>query len=286
MKSLRFVGQDEVLTAEQGLYLSTSVVAIARRAFVGRKLLSPEYIDPAAQTYAYDKLTEMSKARTDPKYPGKETLDVIGLDRTPVNIPCSHKEFVIPKADLDSSKMSGIPLTTKYSDAAAYQVGYEEDDMIINGKGVIPGLYNGAGNTETGADWTTATNIPITLKAAIVKLVADSIYGPYNLVINPTQDIELDEFVSGTAVPWRERVLARISGQIFATDAITAGTGILMKAPIGQDITKFSHVIAQDLQVEGETESVRQGAGWFGRVFVRGLPVIKDSNAICSLTTI
>jgi uncharacterized linocin/CFP29 family protein len=286
MNSLKYVGKDEPLTTEQGLYLMPSVVAIARRTFVGRKLLSPEYIDPLAETYAYDKLTEMSAARIDPKYPGKEVLDIIDLTRTPVNIPCTHHEFVIPKADLDASQMSGIPLTTKYSDAAAYQVGLKEDSMIINGTDVIPGLYNGAGNTETGADWTTATNIPITLKAAIVKLVADHIYGPYNLAINPTQDIELDEFVASTAVPWRDRVLARIGGQIFSTEAITNGTGILMKAPIGNDITRFSHVISRDINVETEVESIRAGAGLFGRVFVNGLPVIKDSNAICQLTTI
>lgn len=286
MNSLMYVGKDEPLTTAQGLYLTPYAVAVARREFKGRKMIMPEYIPASAQTYQYSKLAEMSAARTDPKYPGREVLDIISETPTPVNIPCTHHEFEIPKADLDSSQESGIPLTTKYSDAAAYQVGLKEDNMIINGDAIIPGLYNGAGLTEAGADWTTATNIPITLKAAIVKLAAVHEYGPYNLVVNPTQDIELDEFVASTAVPWRDRVLARIGGVIFSTEAIIAGTGILMKAPIGGDITRFSHVIAQDINVETEIESVRAGKGLFGRVFVRGLPVIKDSNAICTLTSI
>ena len=287
MKPLQYVGKDEPLSTAQGLYLSTYAVKVAQRTFIGRKLIMPEYIDPKAQTYQYSTITGMSAARIDPKYPGKEVLDIISESPTPVNIPCTHHEFQIPKADLDSSQMTGIPLNTKYSDEATYQVGLKEDTLIINGDGTIPGLYTGAGTTEAGADWTTTTNIPITLKAAIVKLVAKHIYGPYNLIDNPTQDIELDEFVANTAVPWRDRVLARIGGKIFSTETLTAGTAILMKAPMGPtDFTNYSHVIAEDIKVETMMEDIRAGSGMFGRSFTRGLPVIKVSDAICTLTSI
>jgi len=48
----------------------------------------------------------------------------------------------------------------------------------------------------------------------------------------------------------------------------------------------FEYVVAEDFTVSTETQSVRDGSGLFGRVYVRGLPVVYDSNAICKMTTI
>jgi hypothetical protein len=50
--------------------------------------------------------------------------------------------------------------------------------------------------------------------------------------------------------------------------------------PVGM----FEYVVAEDLTVETETMSKRLGEGLFGRVYLRGLPVIYDANAICKMT--
>jgi uncharacterized linocin/CFP29 family protein len=286
MKPLQFVGKDEPLNTMQGLTLRPSAIAIARRTFVGRKLFgrAVTFVPPETQTYQYSKLAEMSHARTDPKYPGKENLDILSEDVTPVNIPIHHKEFVIPKADLDASRMTGIPLNTKYSDAATYQVGLQEDDIIINGNNVIPGLYNGAGNSEASAlHWSTATNIPLSIKATKILLAADHMYKPYNLLINPQEDESLDAFVANTAIRWREKVLDSIGGEIFVSEAIAVGTGLMMKA---EPNNMAELVIARDLTIETEEETLRDGGGLFGRCFIRDLPVIMQSNAICQMTDI
>lgn len=284
MKSLSQVGRDEFLTAEQGLTLLPSAIKVARRDFIGRKLLPIRYVPKDTQTFSYDTLTEMSAGRTDSKYPGRETLDAVNLGRTPVNIPCHHKEFEIPKADLDASYASGTPLPTTYSDAAAYQVGLLEDSCIIEGAGIINGLYASAGNSEgTSYSWATATNIPLSINAAIALLAADHIYRPYNLLVNPTQEGYLMALIANTATPWMDWVLKRIGGQIFVSEGITSGTGVMMKAnPVGM----FEYVVAEDLNVETEIESVRSGKGLFGRAYVRGLPVVYQANALCKLTTI
>ena len=74
-----------------------------------------------------------------------------------------------------------------------------------------------------------------------------------------------------------------IGGEIFVTPTITAGTGMMTKAnPVGM----FEYVVAEDLTVETEILSKKAGENLFGRVYVRGLPVVYDSNAICKMTTI
>jgi uncharacterized linocin/CFP29 family protein len=287
MKPLRYVGKDEILQTEQGLTLLPSAIKIARRDFVGRKLLPIRFIDPATQTYSYDTLTEMSGARIDPKYPGGETMDSIALARTAVNIPIIHKEFHIPKADLDSSRMTGIPLNTSYSDAAAYQVGLLEDILLMNGTTtqgtVINGLYNAAANSDsTNADWATPATILTSINTAIGLLTDDHIYRPYNLLVNPEQESQMSVILSG-ATTYADWVKGRIGGQIFVSEGITLGTALLMKAnPVGC----FEYVVAEDLKIEVETESLRDGNGLFGRVYVRGLPVIYDSNALCKMTDV
>ncbi len=57
----------------------------------------------------------------------------------------------------------------------------------------------------------------------------------------------------------------------------------MMKAnPVGM----FEYVVAEDLAIETEIESVRSGKGLFGRAYVRGLPVVYQANALCKMTTI
>jgi len=48
----------------------------------------------------------------------------------------------------------------------------------------------------------------------------------------------------------------------------------------------FEYVVAEDFTVSTETQTQREGGGLFGRIYVRGLPVVYDSNAICKMTTI
>jgi hypothetical protein len=114
-------------------------------------------------------------------------------------------------------------------------------------------------------------------------LAADHIYRPYNLLLNPTQEGYAMALIANTATPWMDWVQKRIGGQIFVSEGITAGTGLMMKAnPVGM----FEYVVAEDLAIETEIESVRSGKGLFGRAYVRGLPVVYQPNALATMTTI
>jgi uncharacterized linocin/CFP29 family protein len=286
MKSLRSVGKDESLTAEQGQYLNPSIIKIARRDFIGRQVIPIKYVDPNTKTFAYDKLTEMSGARIDPSYPGPETLDTTALTRSTVNMNTIHKEFEIPKEDLDAAQMSGQPLPTTYSDAAAYQVGLLEDKMLLKGTDtegtVINGLYNGAGNSNTtNYDWATVADIITSINASITLMETDHIYAPYNCVLASEQFGYLQVLVNNGPATYYDWVQKRIGGRILQSEVFTAGTGMLTKA---NPVSLFEYVVARDINAETEIQSIRKGSSLFGRVFVKGAPVIYNSNAICSMT--
>jgi len=293
MNSLRYVGTaDNALTTEQGQYINSQVKEAARRTFQGRKLFgaSVRKIDSGAQTYGYDTLTHGSAAAFDFTYPGKESVDAVNLARTTVAIPNIHKEFHISKLDLASSRMSGTPLNTTQAESSAYKVAYAEDAMLIKGWSQdgttyeVNGLYAAAGNTDSGADWATATNIVASIQDGIALLEADNIFAPYNLVVHPDQHADMLELISNTAVTYEQLVTQMLrGGQIYVTPAMTATTAMLTAAnPNGA----FEYVLAEDVTTVTEVQGVAQGEGLFGRVYVRGLPVVYDSNAICTLTSI
>lgn len=292
MNTLRYVGHDEPLTAEQGEYIRDKAVEAARRAFVGRKLFggAVRKIDAGTQTFGYDTLTHVSAASFDYSWPGRQSQDIINLTRSTVPIPILHKEFEINKLDLAASRQSGTPLNTSNAESAAYKVAYLEDSMLITGFSAsgttyeVNGLYAAAGNTDAGADWATATNITSSLQDGIALLIADNIQPPYNLVVNPAQYADCLELVANTAVTYIDHVKQMLQGgDIYVTPAITATTAMLIAAnPQGA----FEYVIAEDLTVDTETTNLKEGNNLFGRVYLRGLPVVYDANAICTLTSI
>lgn len=294
MKPLRFVGRDEPLTTEQGSFVLPSMVTIARREFKGRQLFGTaiQYIPPETQTFSFDLLSEVSDARIDSRYPGAETLDIINVGRTPLNIPNLHKEAVIPKADLDAARMTGQPLDTSTIDSMTYKVGYLEDKMLLIGAtaldGVaVNGLYNQAvatGNKDnTNYDWATPADIITSINALIQLMKTDHILGPYDLTIGTESDGYLAVQYGTGSMTYRDWVLARIGGRIFETEAMATGTGLLSKA---NNVGAFKYVIAEDLRAKTELQSVREGEGLFAKVYVRGLPVILNANALGALTDI
>lgn len=291
MKPLRFVGKDEPLTTEQGAFVLPSMIAIARREFRGRKLFgnAVRYVPPETQTFSYDALTEVAAARIDSRYPGAENLDIIGVGRISANIPVLHKETVIPKADLDASRMTGAPLDTSMIDSLTYKVGLLEDKMLLLGTTVtdglaINGLYNGAGNdASTNYDWATPADIITSINAAITLLKADHIFGPYDLTIESEAAGYLSVLINDGPSTYLEWVQKRIGGTIYETEALTAGNALLSKS---NNVGAFQYVIAEDLRVKTELQSVREGEGLFAKVYVRGFPVIYNSNALCKLSNI
>jgi uncharacterized linocin/CFP29 family protein len=285
MNKLRFVGKDEPLTTEQGQYILDRVVFAARRELIARRLMPIRKIDAGTATFGYDTLTEAANAQIDIAWPGRETLDIVNLARETVPVPVIHKEFLINKLDLAASRQTGTPLNTTTAESAGYKVGLLEDELLLLGYAKdgttydINGLVHAACNIDaTGYNWTTtATDIPTSINAAVTALMATNIFPPYNLVLNPAEYNAAAVFIANTAVPYLTWIKERIGGEIYPTATMPAGTGLMLKAnPVGM----FEYVIAEDFTVETEVQTAREGSGLFGRVYVRGLPVVYDCYAL------
>jgi uncharacterized linocin/CFP29 family protein len=302
MQSIQHVGRDisdAALIAEQGQYLSTQAIKAARRAFKGRQLFgnAVTYVPHGTQTYAYDVRTGTSAARIDPKYPGPESLDGVSHARSTANINCLHKEFHVDHTDWVASQTTGENLSSANSDELAYQVALLEDTMLLKGTTiegtVVNGLYNSAGNSEaTNLGWGTAANIVTSVNNSITLLEADHIYGPFNAVLNSAQAGAASVPFGSAGATYADWILKRINGydsnsqigRIYVTEAMTAGTGMLVKAnPIKSEM---EYVIADELQVELEEEGKREGRGLFGRVFINSVPIFHNTDVICTMTDI
>jgi uncharacterized linocin/CFP29 family protein len=289
MNKLKYVGMDEPLTTEQGQYIREKAVQAAQRTFVGRKLFGTAVrkIDSSTQVFGYDVLTHVSDASVDFTWPGRMTLDIINLARSTVAIPNLHKEAELNKLDVASSRTSGTPLNTSQVESNAYKVAYLEDALLIMGYSAdgtnydINGLYKAAGNTKAGSDWATATAIATTINGAISELMTDNILPPYNVVLPAEQYAYTLAFVSGTAVSYLQWIKEIIQGEVYMSPVLTTGTGMMTKAnPDGL----FEYVLAEDITTETETLSIKEGNNLFIRVYLRGLPLVYDANAICTMT--
>jgi len=288
MDKLRYVGTDEPLTTEQGLVLRERIILAAKRAMVGRKLLpTTAALGEGATTYGYDTLTDVSDARIDYGWPGAESLDIVNLARTKVDIPNIHREFEINKLDLAASRRNGTPLNLSVAESATYKVAKKEDELILqgwkrNGTYEINGLYNAANNNEnSNLDWGTATNIPISITAAIKLMLEDDIMPPYNLVLHPQQWANALTLIGTSAMGYLTWIRETIQGEVYQTGAMTNGTGLLSKAnPEGM----FEYIPAEDLTLK--TETLQKSENLWGKIFIRALPVVYNANALCKLSDI
>ena len=72
-----------------------------------------------------------------------------------------------------------------------------------------------------------------------------------------------------------------IKGEIYISPSLVAGTGLLSKK---NNLGMFEYVLAED--VTSYTEPVPRSGNLFGKIYVRGLPIIYESKALCKLSNI
>jgi uncharacterized linocin/CFP29 family protein len=291
------------LTQEQYEFVVAEVKKAARRVTIGRQLIpTPPPLGFGAETIKYDKLTEMAEGRTDLEWGHGFSEDTVFLTPDRVPVPVMHKEFELNRRHVEASQRNGTPLPTTAIDAASYAVMKQEDIRIIKGYSKdgtnyeVPGLFTGAGNSDTGADFGTATNIPVTMQEGIAKLVEDNIPGPYTLVCHPTQYNELFALIGGASAVtdsmYYDYVIKRLSaiapngegllesqpGRVLCSAVLTTAYCMILGPPT----LKFAeYQVGADLTVE--TKELEKGGNTWGVVYVTGAPLLYDSNGICTL---
>ena len=268
------------------------IVQTARKTNIARTLMPARLISGGigTQQYSYDTLTEVSDAIFNYEF-DKNSEDVIGRSRTHAPIPVLSKDYRISRRDMVAAANGNYDLNALTANSAAYKVTNLENQMVINGYSRdgstydVEGLYQSAGNSYSdSADFGTAGNALTAVQAALNLLYADNIDTNFNLILNPTQYLELATSIFGSSNEGeREMPMVEdlIGGRIIRTTWQTAGTGMLVAEPTGGF---YELLVAQDLT--NEMEETPLVHDMYGRVYECVLPVIYEPNAICTLTTI
>ena len=248
------------------------------------------------QSVDYWTYAEMSGAQID--YDVIENNeDTVDTTESTIRIPVIQKPYKIPYRNYQSYKMRGIPVDTDLSVQAAYLVAYQEDQLIIDGwkpdgtNYVVPGLYQSAAQTESTADdFGTYGNATDKVNKATTLLENVSVYGPYNLVLNPAQKNELKASESTTGRPEWDRMIGVLNeqdegiGTIFSSAVLTAGTGMLLPA---SDSVYFDLIVAKEpFNVLGTDSKQGEVSPIYGSVIDAITVRVKHTNAVCKLTNI
>lgn len=115
-------------------------------------------------------------------------------------VPVVFKDFIIPKRQLESSRLLGNPLDTTHAAAATRVVVEKLEAMLINGDtGVVfdgntlygyttePNRNTATAATYGGGDWATEGNPVKTISGMIGAANGDKYYGPFVVYASTTQ---------------------------------------------------------------------------------------------------
>lgn len=218
--------------------------------------------------------------------------DTADVTSETLNIPVLAEPYVLPRRMYESYKLSGVGIEAALAIEAAYRVQLQEEALLLNGWApdgtnyVINGLYQAAGNAEaTASDFGTYGNAIQKVTLAKAELETDSVFGSYNMVLNPVQENQLLGSYSTTGSSEYDIVMKLLrGGEIYSTPTQTVATGMLLATP---DKTYFDLVVAQDYKNQlNEDPKLGSLSPLYGTVYEAMAPRIKQVNAICTLTNI
>jgi uncharacterized linocin/CFP29 family protein len=272
------------LTEQEYKYLDEAVKDPPRQILVGRRIATTTGpLGEGVLTVQWNKISEVGAAEL---FLGqKMTLSEDVIDRTSpsLDMPALARGFRIPRRTIEAARRMGTPIDVITARSASYRVSLLEDELVIKGKEGINGLYDGAGNTDTGADWATPTNIPLAIEKGIAKLREDNIYGPYNLVCAEEQWGYLYALVGNTADYYYDLIKRRIGGDIYPSGFLTTGTVMLTAMP---SAGFFDLPLGVEIHAEVEELPLNEFKDLYGVVWEAITPRIRESNAICTLTSL
>lgn len=283
-------------------YLDRQMVEPMRQALVARRLFQKVTTLPKGKyNVDVDRIADMNEAQIAYGMPSEEgSRDAVNITRENFRMPFLWKDYEIVRSDLEAYASEGISLQSAASINAAIQLASKEDDLLLlgwapkdDGKYVISGLYNAAGQSYTvSKDFATFGNAMAAVAGARTKLWSQYVNGVnFNLVLNPTQYGELDASQSN-GFDEMEKVMRLLNpvagaypGGVIQSTKITAGTGLLV--PVDNAGMYFDLVRGADAGNELGIDSKHPDTSpVYGRVWESVFPRVKQANALCKLTQI
>jgi uncharacterized linocin/CFP29 family protein len=275
-----FLGHAEnPLREDEWARLNETVIQVARRSLVGRRILDiygP--LGAGVQTVPHDEYTGVSPGAVD-IVGEQETASVFTDARKFKTIPILYKDFLLHWRDIEAARLHNMPLDVSAAAGAAALCAQQEDELIFYGDAKLghEGLMNATGRlTVPLGDWTQPGAGYLAIVEATRKLNESGHYGPYAIVLSPRLYSLLHRIFEKTGVLEIETIRQLASDGVFQSNRLRGDSGVVVST--GRE--------NMDLAVAMDMVAAYLGASRMNhpfRVLESLILRIKHPDAICTL---
>jgi uncharacterized linocin/CFP29 family protein len=221
--------EDAPFGAETWKVLDAAMMEAAKSQLVGRRLLHIEGPFGLGLKVVPLQDTEIESGLT-----VSEFLPVLLIQKT----------FALSVRDLASYEREGIALDTSAVMEAAIECAWLEDDVIFNGKALLPGLLTVEGSNELGlSPWDEVGTAAEDIIKAMTTLDSAGFHGPYCLALAPNRYNLLFRRYPRGNFSEMEHVKTMVTEGVFKAPILESG-GVLLASgrqfasiALGQDMT-------------------------------------------------
>ena len=285
MMPISAVGKGDKLDPRQFQQLQEALVEDARKVIRMRTNVWAVEREPDwVQEIAFDKLVDMSPPTIGGKL-GSTPFDTVDAGtRVTQLFGYIRKGFRIWVKDLAASRQLGRALDDANARDIARQMAELENKTLINGDAVAgEGLLNAAGrNTITGTDWDTTGDPYDDIRKAIAALKVDNFFGPYQVVVSPTQNSNLLKARTAADKTHLEMIKAMLTdiGSIVEDSQMVDTSAIVCE---GRTPANFRMAVSPDFVFQPPEE---RGEWTLMRAWVGIATQVKRAQSICEITAI
>jgi uncharacterized linocin/CFP29 family protein len=277
-----FLGHAEnPLREDEWARLNETVIQVARRSLVGRRILDiygP--LGAGVQTVPHDEYTGVSPGAVD-IVGEQETASVFTDARKFKTIPIIYKDFLLHWRDIEAARLHNMPLDVSAAAGAAALCAQQEDELIFYGDPKLghEGLMNATGRlTVPLGDWTTPGAGYLSIVEATRRLNESGHYGPYAVILSPRLFSMLHRIFEKTGVLEIETIRQLASDGVFQSNRLRGDSGVVVST--GRE--------NMDLAVAMDMVAAYLGASRMNhpfRVLESLILRIKHPDSICTLET-
>ncbi len=229
-----FLGRDQSpLTEQQWNAFDQTVVSIARRTLVGRRLLS--VFGPLGTGYQVapnDRFSGRTVGAID-MLGEADCNEIASSGRVYLPLPILHKDFMIHWRDLEEANQTGMPVDTGAVASAAAFCARLEDEVIFNGHKELgyDGLRNVSGRmTVRQSDWSAMGNAFRDITNAVEQLAGAGFSGPFAVAVSPQMLVAMNRMFENTGVLEIDQVRKLATAGVYVTPVLPDPSVVVVAA--------------------------------------------------------
>jgi uncharacterized linocin/CFP29 family protein len=276
---MAFTHDENPLSADEWARLNAAVIDAAKRVLVGRRVIDIHGpIGPGMEAIVHDHITGAGIGRIG-LLGEEESARVHSIRREPGFIPLIYKDFVLHWRDIETARLSNVPIDVSIATGASALCAAREDELIFHGESTLgyEGLMTIPGRLRLQkGDWEASGHAFSDVARATELLIEKGFYGPYAMVVSPRLYALMHRVHRGTNVLEIEHIRKLVTDGLHQSPVLRGETGVIFSS----SRANLDLVVGQDLSVGFlGAESMNYPFRVFEAVYMR----VKRPRAICTL---